>query len=68
MVMSGEEVLIRGLYELVSGSSKCEISNHFGRDYSAQSRVFSYFVNHVYNNFHHLVHDNLKWWHRNGFG
>jgi hypothetical protein len=51
MVMSGEEVFIRGLFELVSGCSKSEIANQFGRDFSAQSRAFSYFINHIYNNF-----------------
>jgi hypothetical protein len=32
-----------------------------------QSRAFKFFINHVYNNFHLRVHDNLSWWRRNGF-
>ena len=32
-----------------------------------QSRAFTMFINHIYDNFHHLVHDNLQWWFRNGF-
>jgi hypothetical protein len=43
--MSGEEVFLRGLYELVSGETKHNISrNVFGRDWSAQSRAFKYFI------------------------
>lgn len=65
--LTGEDVMLRGLYELVSGDLKHKIADVFGRDFSIQSRAFSYFVEHVYNNFHHLVHDNLSWWLRNGF-
>mgnify|MGYP000343605750 CR=1 FL=1 len=36
-------------------------------NFSAQSRAFSYFIDHIFDNFHHLVHDNLNWWRRNGF-
>ena len=58
--MSGEEVFLRGLYELVNGETKHNISrNVFGRDWSAQSRAFNYFINHIYNNLKHLVTDNL---------
>ena len=66
--MPGEEVFLRGLYELVSGETQHNISrNVFGRDWSAQSRAFKYFINHIYQNFKHLVNDNLQWWCRNGF-
>ena len=65
--MSGEEVFLRGLYELVTGNLKHIIANFFGRDFSCQVRAFSYFIDHIYNNFHHLVHNNLQWWYRNGF-
>jgi len=66
--MSGEEVFLRGLYELVSGETKHNISrNVFGRDWSAQSRAFTYFVTHIYETFKHLLTDNLHWWYRNGF-
>jgi len=65
--MSGEEVFIRGLFELVTGSSKHDIANQFGRDFSAQSRAFNFFIDNIYDNHHNLVHDNLNWWRRNGF-
>jgi len=55
------------LYELVSGDNQEKISaNIFGREFSAQSRAFKYLMNHMYDNFHHLVHDNLSWFYRNG--
>jgi hypothetical protein len=60
--MRGEEVFLRGLYELVTAETKHNIAaNIFGRDWSAQSRAFDY------DTFKHLVNDNLQWWHRNGF-
>ena len=66
--MSGEEVFLRGLYELVSGANKHTIAlSTFGRDWTAQSRAFKWFIHHVYHNFKHLVTDNLDWWYRNGF-
>ena len=66
--MSGEEVMLRGLYELASEETKHKISaNVFGREWSSQSRAFSWFMDHIYANFSHLVKDNVSWWHRNGF-
>lgn len=65
--MSGEEVFLRGLYELSSGEVKHKVADEFGRDLSVQTRAFYYFIDHIYDNFHHLVHDNLDWWYRNGF-
>jgi hypothetical protein len=66
--MRGEEVFLRGLYELVSGETQHKIAhNVFGRELTAQSRAFTWFINHLYDNFQHLVHDNLSWWKRNGF-
>ena len=57
--MSGEEVMLRGLYELASGETKHKISaNVFGREWSSQSRAFSWFMDHIYANFSHLVKDN----------
>ena len=32
-----------------------------------QSRAFKYFINHIYDNFVHLVTDNLKWWYNGGY-
>ena len=67
-IMRGEEVFLRGLYELVTAETKHNIAaNIFGRDWSAQSRAFDYFINHIYDTFKHLVTDNLQWWYRNGF-
>jgi hypothetical protein len=65
-VMCGEEVFLRGLYELVTGEKKTSIAEKFGRHPSDQSRAFNYFINHIYNNFNHLVTNNLEWWEANG--
>lgn len=66
--MSGEEVFLRGLYELASGETKHKIStNVFGREWTIQSRAFSWFMNHLYTEFAHLVKENLDWWYRNCF-
>ena len=60
-----EEVLLRRLYELVSGADQHEIIAIFGKDQTIQSRAFKFFINHNYDNFMHLVTDNL---HFNAFG
>ena len=66
--MSGEEILLRGLYELVTGANKHTIAvSTFGRDWTQQSRAFKWFISHLFQNFKHLVVDNLEWWFRNGF-
>ena len=57
--MSGEEVFMRGLYELCTGAKKTLVSEVFGRHPSDQCRAFNYFISHIYNIFHHLVTDNL---------
>jgi len=69
MVMSGEEVCLRALYELISGEDQHNIGrNVFGRDQSAQSRAFSYFINHIYETCCDLlVGENLEWWFENGY-
>ena len=61
-IMSGEEVFLRGLFELVTGQNKTSIAETFGRHPSDQSRAFKYFINHIYDNFHELVDNNLQWW------
>ena len=67
-VMSGEEIFLRGLYELVSGEDQFNISeNVFGRDQSIQSRAFKYFVDHIHENFYYLLTDNLEWWFIRGY-
>ena len=65
--MSGEEVFLRGLYELVSGEDQNSIANNvFGRDQSYQSRAFAYFIDHIYYTFLDLLTDNLQWWYESG--
>ena len=43
-VLSGEEVLLRGLYELVSGADQHEIIAIFGKDQTVQSRAFKSYL------------------------
>ena len=60
--MSGEEVLLRGLYEFSSGDMQEKIAaNVFGSEYTRQGRAFKYFIDHIFDNFQHLVTDNLDW-------
>lgn len=67
-VMCDEEVMLRGLYELVSGEDQHNISaNVFGREQTAQSRAFKYFIEHIYNTFNDLLYDNLEFWRNGGF-
>jgi hypothetical protein len=66
--MSGVEVFLRALYELVSGEDQYNIcENVFGREQSQQSRAFSWFINHVENYFYDILSDNLEWWKNEGF-
>jgi len=61
-VMSGEEVMLRGLYELVTGEFQSSVAiNVFGRELSQQSRAFTYFIDYLYSTFCHLLLDNLEW-------
>ena len=65
--MPGEEVFLRGMYELVNGATKHVIAaTVFGRDWTAQSRAFKWFILHMFNTFSHLITNNLDWWNRNG--
>ena len=61
-VLSGEEVFLRGFFELATGHKKTSVAETFGRHPSDQSRAFKYFINHIFNNFHDLVENNLQWW------
>jgi len=66
--MPGEEVFLRGLYELVSGENQFNIAtNVFGRDQSQQSRAFNFFIEHVFSSFHDLLYDRLDWWFEKGY-
>ena len=64
--MSGEELLLRGLYELVSGNDQHDIIIVFGGEQTKQSRAFTWFIDHIYATFLDLVTDNLQWWYENG--
>lgn len=67
-VMSGEEIILRGFYELVTGESHNSIAeNVFGRDFTQQSRAFKYFINYIYHKYLYLVTDNLQWWYDSGY-
>ena len=54
--MTGEEVFLRGLYELVSGDNQERIClNVFGREYSIQSRAYTFFITHKHAKFEHYL-------------
>jgi hypothetical protein len=53
---------LRGLFELATGHKKTSVAETFGRHPSDQSRAFKYFINHIFDNFHDLVENNLQWW------
>jgi hypothetical protein len=66
--MKGEELFLRGLFELSTGDNQARMCTFlFGREQTQQSRAFKYFIDHMYTNYKHLVTDSLPWWHRNGF-
>ena len=47
--LRGEEVFLRGLYEIRSGDNQYDAAiNVFGRDQSVQSRAYSWFIKHMY--------------------
>ena len=64
--LDGEEIFLRGLFELSTGMEQNLIVEFFGGCQPLQSRSFIAFINHVYDNFSHLLTDNLKWFHENG--
>jgi hypothetical protein len=64
----GEEVFLRGLYEMRCGGNQgLAAIQVFGGVASDQSRAVGWFIHHIYDNFHHLVHNSLEWWYENGF-
>lgn len=66
-IMSGEEVMLRGLCELSTGASQRLLASlAFSGEATIQSRAFKYFICHIFDNFRHLVFGNLAWFHRNG--
>jgi len=58
-ILSGEEFL-RGLFELFIGHKKMSVAENFGCHTSDRSRAFKYFINHIFDNFHELVENNLQ--------
>jgi len=67
-VLPGEEVFLRGMYELSTGMVQHRIArNIFGSSDSVQSRAFLAFIDHIYDHFSNLVLDNLDWWYDEGY-
>ena len=52
-------LFMRGFELYIYGATKTIVSEIFGRHPSDQYRALNYFISHIYNNFHHLVTDNL---------
>ena len=66
--MPGEEVFLRGLYELRTGQNQFFISEEvFGGDQPLQSRAFTCFIDHIFGTFFDLVSNNLQWWNDKGY-
>ena len=60
---TGEEVFLFSLMRLCSLTTLDELAKtYFGRDYTAWSRAFKWFLVHLYTNFHDLMCDNLDYW------
>ena len=52
---------------MISGENQHKLcANVFERTQSRQSKAFTLIIN-IYDNFHHLVHNNLDLWLRNGY-
>jgi hypothetical protein len=65
---SGEEVMLRALFELTHGvQQEPHCSQLFGGVGSDQSRAFTWFIDYIFKTFKHLVQDNLHWWYENDF-
>jgi len=66
--LQGEELFLRGLYELVTAENQHRMCrNVFGGQQPRQSMSFNYFTDFIYDNWKHLVQDNLNWWYRTGW-
>ena len=66
-VMSGEEVFLRGYFELRNGFDQYNIAGIFGGHQSMQSLAFSSFIDHMYFTWSHLILDNVDWWFKSGW-
>ena len=65
---SGEEVFIRGLYEMVTADNQHRMCrNVFGGQQPQQSMCFNFFTDFIHDNWKHLVQDNLNWWYKTGW-
>ena len=67
--MKGEEVFLRGLFELCTGMNQTIICDTvMGREQGQQSFAFTYFINHIFDNYRQLLSQpGFAWWYRNGF-
>ena len=64
----GEEVFLRGLYEVCTGENQERMAmNVFGGDQPRQSCAFSWFIDHMFDNFEHLVKNNRSMRQRSSF-
>jgi hypothetical protein len=67
IILSGEEVMLRGLCELSTAANQHLLARRiFSGEASLQSRALKYFLNFIFDNFKHLVTDRLNWFHENG--
>ena len=58
-------MFLRGLYQLTTGETQSYRYNIAANDF--QYFCLKYFVDHIFDNFQHLLNNNLEWWHDNGF-
>jgi hypothetical protein len=66
-VLSGEEIFLRGLFELCTGEDQYQICNYvFGRDQPVQSRAFKFFIEFIFNKYGKILCNGLKWFFDNG--
>jgi nuclease HARBI1 len=59
--VNGEEAMLSTIYRFSHSDSLQSIVNIFGRDYSLWSRVFLWMIKYLYDNFRHLLHNNLDY-------
>ncbi len=59
---TGEEILLYSLHRLASTTTHSDLAHIYGRDYTAWSVCYGWFLQHVLNNFSDLLTDNLEFW------
>lgn len=57
-----EEVFLFGLNRLAYPARLQDLCSIYGRDFSQWSRVFSFFIEHIYHNYKHLLFNNWECW------